>query len=437
MAAGIGTGPDYLHGLPSAPMPIPRADPVWTSAERWLAEREPLGMHFGLDRMLELMSELGDPQDRFRSIHVVGTNGKSSTVRMTAAILERHGIRTGAYLSPHLHSFSERIEVGERALAPADLAACIERVAAAVRRVEADRAPEDRVTQFEALTAAAFVELGRHPVDVAVIEAGLGGRLDATNVIGSEVQALTNVGLEHTHLLGATHAEIAAEKLDVVRPGATLVLGPELPAEVEQLAAGVASARGARLVRAPRPSGAASSFQDRNFAVAERCARALLGTLDPAATRAAAAVRTPGRLEVVSRAPLTVLDAAHNPHGVRALAEALPGVLAQGGVDADAPLVCVVSVLADKDADAMLRVLAPVCTAVIATGNSSDRARDPYDLAARARAVVSRPVVVEPDPLRALQTARALSGAEGVVVATGSIVLVGDLHAGSPRPVRR
>jgi folylpolyglutamate synthase/dihydropteroate synthase len=264
-------------------------------------------------------------------------------------------------------------------------------VATAVRRVEADRAPEDRVTQFEALTAAAFVELGRHPVEVAVVEAGLGGRLDATNVIGSEVQALTSLGLEHTRLLGSTYAEIAAEKLDVVRRGATLVLGPELPAEVEQLAAGVASARGARLVRAPRPSRTAGSFQDRNFAVAERCARALLGALDPAATRAAAAVRTPGQLEVVGRAPLTVLDAAHNPHGARALAAALPGVLARAASTSTrrSSASCRSS---PTRTPTRCCACSPRCasTAMIATGNTSDRARDPYE-AGRPRSGGRRP----------------------------------------------
>src|SRR3712207_1327918 len=155
-------------------------------------------MRFGLDRMRRLLTALGSPQDAFRSVHVVGTNGKSSTVRMTAAILERHGLRTGAYLSPHLQSFRERVRVADHDLAPDDFARAVARVARAAEKVDRTLEPGDRVTQFEALTAAAYAEFARQGVEVAVVEAGLGGRWDATNVIPSEVQVLTNVGLEHT-----------------------------------------------------------------------------------------------------------------------------------------------------------------------------------------------------------------------------------------------
>src|SRR3712207_6195907 len=163
-------------------------------------------MRFGLDRMRRLLTALGSPQDAFRTIHVVGTNGKSSTVRMTAAILERHGVATGAYLSPHLVSFRERIRIGDADLSPEDFACAIERVRRAAEMVDRGLVDGDRVTQFEALTAAAYSELARQGVEVAVVEAGLGGRWDATNVIPSEVQVLTNVGLEHTRWqIGRAH----------------------------------------------------------------------------------------------------------------------------------------------------------------------------------------------------------------------------------------
>ena len=162
-------------------------------------------MRFGLDRMHKLMTVLGLPQRRFASIHVVGTNGKSSTVRMTAAILERHGLRTGSYTSPHLGSFRERIEVGEEPVRPRPTSrAAVARAAHAAELVNRTPPEDDRVTQFEALTAAAYYELARREVEVAVIEAGLGGRYDATNVIPSRVQVLTGVGLEHTRWLGPT-----------------------------------------------------------------------------------------------------------------------------------------------------------------------------------------------------------------------------------------
>jgi dihydrofolate synthase/folylpolyglutamate synthase len=401
-------------------------------AEGWLVQVEPLGMHFGLDRMTRLMAALGEPQRRFRSIHVVGTNGKSSTARMAAAILQRHGLRTGAYLSPHMHTFAERIEVSERQISQQRFASVVESVAAAAERIDAERPEEDRVTQFEALTAAAYLTFAERAVDVAVIEAGLGGRLDATNVIDSDVQVLTSIGLEHTALLGGTHAEIANEKLAVVRRGATLVLGTDLPNDVERLAHSVVARRGARIVRPRRdprlmPT-VPESFQKRNFAVAEAAAEAFLGTLDPAAThRAAAAVRTPGRLDVIGRAPLTVLDAAHNAHGVGALIDALPGLLARYGTSEDAPVVALMSILSDKDADAMLSTLLPHCHALVISGNSSSRARAPGELAARARELSGRPVTVEANPRRALSVARALAGRDGVVLATGSICLAGDL----------
>ena len=186
-------------------------------AEEYLLSLELFGMRFGLDRMHRLMTVLGLPQRRFASIHVVGSNGKSSTARFCAAILQRHGLATGTYTSPHLRSFRERIEVGEEPVSEADFAAAVTRAAEAAQMVNRTAEADDHVTQFEALTAAAYHELGRRGVEVAVIEAGLGGRFDATNVIPSKVQVLTSVSLEHTRWLGPTLEDIAAEKLAVVR----------------------------------------------------------------------------------------------------------------------------------------------------------------------------------------------------------------------------
>ena len=188
-------------------------------AEAHLLSLELFGMRFGLERMRRLMTVLGSPQERFSAIHVVGTNGKSSTVRMCAALLEAHGVRTGAFLSPHLTSFAERIRIGDADLGADAFAAAVQRAAAAAAKVDRTLEPGDRVTQFELLTAAAFSELAREGVEVAVVEAGLGGRHDATNVLGAPVVVLTNVGLEHTRWLGPTVSDIAREKLAVVRVG--------------------------------------------------------------------------------------------------------------------------------------------------------------------------------------------------------------------------
>jgi dihydrofolate synthase / folylpolyglutamate synthase len=405
------------------------ASRAWSlsDAERYLNSLELFGMRFGLDRMRRLMTALHRPQEEFVSIHIVGTNGKSSTTRMIAAILERHGLRTGTYTSPHLVSFAERIQVAERDLEPAAFAAAVSRAARAADLVNRSLPEDDHVTQFEALTAAAYSELARREVEVAVIEAGLGGRYDATNVIPSKVQALTTVGLEHTRWLGPTITHIAGEKLDVVRPGGTLVLGHGLHPDAVTVARRVAGERVARIVSAPadpRVSLAAlGSFQRRNFALARTAAEAFMGELDPGAVaRAAAEVRVPGRLQVVGRRPMTLLDGAHNPDGVAALAESLSEV-----TEGRKPLVAVVSILDDKDAAGMLRTLLPATDALICTNSHNPRALPPPTLESLAGQLDGPPAEVVRGPGAALARGRALAGPHGAVIATGSIYLIADL----------
>jgi dihydrofolate synthase / folylpolyglutamate synthase len=396
---------------------------TFREAEEYLLSLELFGMRFGLDRMHRLMTVLGLPQRRFASIHVVGTNGKSSTVRFCAAILERHGLRTGSYTSPHLSSFRERIEVGEEPVPESDFAAAVERAAQAAELVNRTEEPDDRVTQFEALTAAAYHELARRGVEVAVIEAGLGGRFDATSVIPSKVQALTSVGLEHTRWLGPTIRDIAREKLAVVRDGGTLVVGADLHPEAREEAEAAAARHGARLVTA-RPGAPLGlpAYQERNFALARAAAEACLGTLDPIAVSDAARVAVPGRLQVIDERPRVVLDGAHNTEGMAALVESLPDVLPAG-----APLVAVVSVLEDKDAAAMLRALLPACADAVLTGCSNPRALPPATLASLAEQVTGRSFAAARDPRAALERAKGLAGPDGAVLATGSIYLVSDL----------
>jgi dihydrofolate synthase/folylpolyglutamate synthase len=396
-------------------------------AERYLLSRELFGMRFGLDRMRRLMTALGHPQRRFQSIHVVGTNGKSSTARMIAAILMRHGLRSGAYLSPHLVSFGERIRIEDDDLDPVSFAAAVQRAAHAAELVDRSLATDDRVTQFEVLTAAAYSELARQGVEVAVVEAGLGGRYDATNVIPSTVQVLTTVGLEHTRWLGPTIAHIASEKLDVVQPGGTLVLGAGLHRDAETVAGEVATRRHVRIVRARADPGvkvgAPGAFQRRNFALAKAAAEAYLGRLDRDAVAAAAAeVRVPGRLQVVGERPLTLLDGAHNPDGMAALVESLPEI-----VSGRERLVAVVSILDDKDAASMLQTLLPACGALVLTSSQNPRALPPPTLQYLARQLGGPPSEVVRDPHAAVRTARALAGDDGVVLATGSIYLVADV----------
>jgi dihydrofolate synthase/folylpolyglutamate synthase len=335
-------------------------------AEAWLASLEPLGMRFGLERIQRLVSVLGMPQHRFASVHVVGTNGKSSVAETTAALLQAHGRRTGAYLSPHPERWSERVRVGGAPLGPGEFGAAAERVAQSVPAVNRSLDEGESVTQFEAATATAFVALASAQVELAAIEAGLGGRLDATNVLPSLVTALTSVGLEHTEWLGDTQEEIAGEKLAVLKSHSTLVVGEVAPS-VRELARRIAAARGARLVVAREPDpglrlAVQGAYARRNFAVARATAEAAVGRLDDELVAAVGrGLELSGRMQVLRGDPPLILDAAHNPDGARALAEALPEVVA------DAPIVGCLALLADKDAAGMLEALAPrlglaICT---------------------------------------------------------------------------
>jgi dihydrofolate synthase/folylpolyglutamate synthase len=399
---------------------------TFKQAEEYLLSLELFGMRFGLDRMHRLMTVLGLPQRRFASIHVVGSNGKSSTVRFCAAILERHGLRTGSYTSPHLRSFRERIEVGEEPVSEEDFAAAVTRAAQAAELVNRTAEPDDHVTQFEALTAGAYHELARRGVEVAVIEAGLGGRFDATNVIPSKVQVLTSVSLEHTRWLGPTLADIAREKLAVVHDHATLVVG-ELPPEVLSIARETAASRHARLVAAQpfdMPMRAAGGFQHVNFGLAAAAAEAFLGRPleDGALKEAASQTVVPGRLEPISERPLVLYDGAHNPSGAHALAASLPEVFGSRR-----PRIAVVGVLEDKDAAGMLETLLPHFDRVVFTRPSNPRSLSPATLASLAEKLNDAPTETVSAPRAALARARELAGPAGAVLVTGSIYLIADL----------
>ena len=351
-----------------------RVEPLAGANVAWLDELSPWPRDgFGLGRMRTLLAALGDPQLAYPAIHVVGTNGKSTAVRTIEALLLAEGLSVGATVSPHVRSWSERITVDG---AEADLEAALARV-----RPEAE---QQRATQFEIVCAAAFAEFAARGVDVAVVEAGLGGRLDATNVLRSHVVLLTSVGLDHTDVLGETREQIAAEKLAVVQEG-TLAVLPDL--EFKHLAGPNVRVGGARA--------AAEAFLGRPVAHDVE-------------------VALPGRLE--RRGEAEIRDGAHNLDGVRWLVPRLP----------PGEWVVVASILADKDADAMLRELAAVGSSFVATRSSNPRALPAEELGRLAAAHFEH-VEVEPDPAAALARGRALPG--GTLV-TGSLYLVGDL-AGS------
>jgi dihydrofolate synthase/folylpolyglutamate synthase len=418
-------------------------------AERWLMSLEMFGMRFGLERMRRLMTALGSPQESFRSAQVLGTNGKSSTARMTAALLQAHGVRSGAYLSPHLRAFAERVEVDGHQVSDGDFAAAVGRAARAAALVDRTLEEGDRVTQFEALTAAAYSELARAGVEAAVIEAGLGGRYDATSVIAARVHVLTNVGLEHTRWLGPTERHIAEEKLAVVRSGSVLVTG-KLGDEAADVARRVAADHQVPVVRLGeelqlRESGDTltietprgrfgdirlaplGTFQHENFALAVAAAEALisdigLGSLDAERVRhAAAGLVLPGRMEVISQEPLVMLDGAHNPSGARALGASL--LDATGGRRP----IAVASIMDDKDAAGILAALVPVTSGAIFTRAARQGALPPATLASLWSQLEGGSAQVVPEPAEALARAIREAGPDGAVLVTGSLYLLSQL----------
>ena len=409
---------------------------TWTEAqaEQQLHSLELFGMRFGLDRMRRMMTVLGSPERSYDTVHVLGTNGKSSTTRMTAAILQRHGLRTGAYLSPHLVSYRERVRVDERDLDADAFAEAVARASWAAERVNRTLGEDDHVTQFELLTAAALWQMAEREVDVAVVEAGLGGRYDATSVVDARVTVLTNVGLEHNRYLGPTVSDIAEEKLAVVAPHASLVLGEDLAEPVLAIAERVAREQGAAIVR-PRPLPATTvvrargSFQRRNFALARAAAESYLAHIgielsEEAVADAARQTEAPGRLQTVCDDPLTILDGAHNPAAVVALAQALPELLT------GRPLALVLGVLEDKDAAAMLATLLPLCERAWFTAPPGSRALPPAALESHASHLGFGAVACEPQPSSALAQAQSWArDHDGAVLATGSVYLVGELLA--------
>jgi dihydrofolate synthase / folylpolyglutamate synthase len=427
------------------PTRAPRSDGEPGDWRDYLLSLAAFGMRPGLERVAALLARLDHPERSFRAIHVVGTNGKSSTTRYAAAVLGASALRSGAYLSPHITGFNERVLVAGRPVAPAVLGAAVERVRDESRRLPAELGP---VTQFEVLTVAAFAALRDEGVEAAAIEAGLGGRLDATNVLGAAVVVLTTIGLEHTEVLGDTRELIFAEKAAVIGPGAAAVFGPL--DGLEGAAAAVCAQVGARpylfgrdVVVAGEPAGfsvellgerfeglavpSPARYQTVNAGLAVAAARLLLGTLDAtAARRALAATAVPGRLQIVARHPLLLADGAHNPDGVAALASALTGL------ERPAPRVGVVAIMADKAVAAMLAQLVTLVDTVVCTQASESRSLSAGALAQRAREVAGAAaqaldVREEADPHAAIALARRLAGRGGSVLVAGSLYLLADL----------
>lgn len=419
-----------------------------------------------LGRVRAVLELLGDPQRAFRSVHVTGTNGKTSTARMVEALLREHGLRTGRFTSPHLTRVNERIAIDGEPISDERFVEVWQDVAPYVHMVDAQSAErgEPRLSFFEVFVVMAYAAFADAPVDVAVVEVGMGGRWDATNVLDAEVAVMTPVALDHERYLGHTLVEIASEKVGIVKDGATLVLA-EQTEDVEGVVLAVAAERGARVVR----EGVDVSVVDRQVAVggqlvalrgmggtytdvflpvygghqAHNALLALVATealltggaaLDGSVVEAAfGQVTSPGRLEVVRSSPTVVVDGAHNPAGAEAIAEALEEAFAF------TRLVGVVGVMADKDPEGILAALEPLLAEVVVTQASTPRALDTDDLAQVAIDVFGEDRVhVAPRLPDAIDVAvqRAEGEAErgaGVLV-TGSILLVAEARVLLGRP---
>jgi dihydrofolate synthase/folylpolyglutamate synthase len=420
--------------------------------ESALAQRIPTRMVPDLDRITDLVDLLGSPQLAYPSVHLTGTNGKTSTTRMVDALLRAFGLRTGRYTSPHLASVTERIAVDGRPLSPAAFATTYDDIAAMLEFV--DQRHPDRVTYFETLTAMAFAAFADAPVDVGVIEVGMGGKWDATNVLRAGTCVITPVSLDHREL-GATVTEVATEKAGIIHEGALAVVGPQTKEAAAVLIARVAEV-GATMARAGLEFGIVSravalggqllsldglggrydevflplhgAHQAMNAACALAAVEAFLGggrePLDIDAVREGfAAADSPGRLEVVRQGPTVLLDGAHNPAGVEALATALAEAFTFDR------LVGVLAVLSDKDVVGMLERLEPVVDDLVVTTNDSPRALGVDELARLAVEVFGADRVSAAGSLTdALDDAIALADetpGAGVLV-TGSLYTVGQ-----------
>ena len=398
-----------------------------------------------LSRMRALLDRLGGPEAGLRSVLVAGTKGKGSTAAMLSGILGAAGLRVGLAVKPHLVDYRERIQIGGRMIARPELVRLVEAIRPAVEAGGAD--PWGPPTYVEATVAMALLAFRRARVDAAVIEVGIGGRLDATNTTDPAVSVITPISYDHTELLGRTLTEIAREKAGIVRPGRPLVSAPQMP-EAQAVVEDAARAANAALVLVGRevPCEVAASSLDGvrarirgrwgeydvaipllgrhqavNAAVAAAAAEELLGqALTPDAVRAGiAGVRWPARIELVARRPYTIIDVGHNPASMAALCDTLRELL--GG----RRLVVAFGMLATKDYRAVTALLAPLAAAVVTTTPDNPHALPAEDLAAEVRRYTPRVEAVE-DRRAAVARARALAGPDDVLVVTGSFYFVGE-----------
>jgi dihydrofolate synthase/folylpolyglutamate synthase len=415
-----------------------------------------------LDRIQAFMEVLGDPQRNYPAIHLTGTNGKTSTARMIETLIVALGLRVGRFTSPHLESMTERISLDGEPIDEETFVRAFNDVAPYTHLV--DEEYDHPLSFFETIVGMAYAAFADAPVDAAVVEVGMGGAWDATNVIDASVAVLTPIAVDHAKYLGETPAAIALEKVGIIKPGATVVSAVQAD-DVAQIVLDRCTEVGATLVREGQEFGYTSrvpavggqmlglqglrgsydevflplygEHQAQNAVCALVAVEAFLGGEDPLdadlVREAFAEVTSPGRLEVIRRSPTIVLDAAHNPHGAAAVVAALEDSFTFS------PLIGVIAVMADKDYEGLLSEFEPALAHVVCTQNSTQRSMPASELAEVARGIFGQDRVSETTSLAdAIDQAAALAEAGGVfgeaigsggVLVTGSVVTVGEARS--------
>lgn len=447
--------------MTDAPADPPRLAQTFDEVEDALLSRWPESrLEPSLDRIQAFTELLGEPQRSFRSVHLTGTNGKTSTSRMIEVLLRALDLRTGRFTSPHLERMSERITVDGEPLDDEAFVRAFNDVAPYTHLVDADQ--DHPLSFFETMVGMAYAAFADAPVDVAVVEVGMGGSWDATNVIDADVAVVLPIAVDHARYLGDDAATIAVEKAGIIKAGSVAVLAEQTP-EVAAVLLDRAAEVGATVAREGMEFGVVSrtpavggqvvtlrglratyedvflplygAHQAQNAAVALAAVEAFgSGELDDDLVRAAfAEVTSPGRLEIIRRSPTILLDAAHNPHGAEAVAAALDDSFAFS------PLVGVMGVMADKDVEGLLSVLEPQFSHLVCTQNSTPRSMTAVALGRAAVEVFGEDrVSVVPDLAEAIDRAATLAEAQeaidvsigaGAVLVTGSVVTVGEARS--------
>jgi dihydrofolate synthase / folylpolyglutamate synthase len=451
-----------MNDAPASPTEPPRLAETFAEVEDALLSRWPeTKLEPSLDRIRAFTELLGDPQRGYPVIQLTGTNGKTSTSRMIDTLLRALDLRTGRFTSPHLERMNERICVDGEPLTDEEFVRAFNDVAPYTHLV--DRSQPQPLSFFETVVGMAYAAFADAPVDVAVVEVGMGGTWDATNVADAQVAVVTPIGVDHASYLGDSPDVIAVEKAGIIKPGATAVLAEQLPGPTDVLLARIEEV-GASVVRegldfsvaarVPAVGGQLLSLQGlharyddvflplygahqaQNAATALAAVEAFAGDQplgEDLVREAFARASSPGRLEVIRRSPMILLDAAHNPHGAQAIAEALEDSFAFS------PLIGVIGVMTDKDYEGMLGALEPHLAHVVCTQNSTARALPATRLAEVAREVFGADrVSVEPRLADAIDQATTLAEAgevlgtsigSGAVLVTGSVVTVGEARA--------